>query len=260
MRNLGVIVTLCASPVAIAADHADGSMAGLNNDPAADITDVFAWMSSDGSKVNLVMDVFPVATTTSRFSNAIQYAFHLTSKASLLASTGTATNVICTFDAATPQAVSCWVVQGSNTLDYVTGDASGTNGVTSASGKVRVFAGPRNDPFFFNLAGFKKATQAVALNFGRNPGFANNMHGQCPPISATVAGPVAGLLSKDCNGAPNPVDFFSASGSAGTCTGEIKNRFANPTGNILALVVQLDKTLVVGGNNNIMAVWASTRK
>ena len=63
-------VALFAAPLALAADHQDGPAATA--DPAADITDIFAWMSSDASKVNLVMDVFPFATGTPLFSNTIQ--------------------------------------------------------------------------------------------------------------------------------------------------------------------------------------------
>ena len=62
---------------------------------------------------------------------------------------GTEKNVICTFDNGSPQKVSCWVG-----TDAYTGDATSTSGLSSADSKVKVFTGLRDDPFFFNRAGF----------------------------------------------------------------------------------------------------------
>ncbi|MBI3328826.1 MAG: hypothetical protein HYZ81_19245, partial [Nitrospinae bacterium] len=63
--------------------------------------------------------------------------------------------VICKF--APNQRVQCW---GGG--DYVEGDASQEAGLTSRMGKFKLFAGLRNDPFFFNLAGFAKVAADVA--------------------------------------------------------------------------------------------------
>ena len=52
---------------------------------------------------------------------------------------------------------SCWL----GTDEYVTGDASAITGLTSADGKLKVFAGLRADPFFFNLDGFHHAEATV---------------------------------------------------------------------------------------------------
>src|SRR5438105_14978649 len=100
---LAAAVWLLSTP-SYAADHSDGPAATAS--PAADITDVFAWMSADHTKMYLVLDVFPAATAAAKFDTNVLYVFHTTSKASILASTGTAVDVICKFDAA--QAVSCW--------------------------------------------------------------------------------------------------------------------------------------------------------
>src|SRR5262245_27962013 len=60
MRRTNLLITavlvagmLCGR--AVAADHADGPRASA--DPSADITDVFAWMSPDAGRLNLVMDL-----------------------------------------------------------------------------------------------------------------------------------------------------------------------------------------------------------
>ena len=149
-----LLLGLVGRSPAYAADHTDGTASVLNvPDASSDITDVYAWMA-DATHVNLVMDVFPNAVTGSKFSNVVQYVFHTTAKAGLLATTSTPANVICTFD--TTQKISRRIVSGSGTvLDFVTGDASATTGLSSADGKVKVFAGLRDDPFFFNLAGLR---------------------------------------------------------------------------------------------------------
>src|SRR5262249_14253968 len=76
---LGLLALSMGSPLARAAVHRDGPKS--KSDPTSDVNDVFAWMSSDASKVYLAMTVFPAATTTSRFSNTVQYVFNVYSTA-----------------------------------------------------------------------------------------------------------------------------------------------------------------------------------
>jgi hypothetical protein len=230
-----------------AADHGDSPAAAA--DPTADITDLFAWMNGDATKVNLVMDLYPNAPTTAKFSDSVLYTFHVTSKASFGATTGTATDITCSFTAA--QIVSCWV----GTADFVTGDASAVavvgdggagdgaatgdggvavpTGITSASGKTRVFAGVRDDPFFFNIDGYHAVVAAVEA---AAPSLTFDVAG-CPAVDATTSMTLVNQLKT----APD--------GSAA------KNFFAGF--NVLALVVQIDKTLVNSGGS-ILSVWAST--
>ncbi len=224
LGSSALAVALFAAPLALAADHQDGPAATA--DPAADITDIFAWMSSDASKVNLVMDVFPFATGTPLFSNTIQYVFHTSSRASFGAAVGGTLNVICTFD--TAQNISCWAG-----TEYVTGNASSTNGLSSASGKLKVFAGLRDDPFFFNLDGFKKTAADVtaaktSLSFDTNG---------CPMLD----GPTSTALVTQLKSAPDgsaPLDHFLGA-------------------NLLAIVVQLDKSILTAGGP-LVSVWAAT--
>jgi hypothetical protein len=196
--------------------------------PMADITDVYAWMT--GSNLNLVMDVSRDDGTTA-FGPAVLYAFHLTSKPGLGlglgAEGGTETQVICRFDSNTR--VECWVVSGGAAKDYVTGDPSNTAGVTSPTGKVKVFAGRRSDPAFFNASGFNAA---VALYQAQMPPPTTDGAG-CPSLSP---GQGSGLRM--------------ALGPAGS------DSFA--TSNVLAIVVQIDKSLVNTGNNTTVAIWGST--
>ena len=123
-------------------------------EPAADINDVFAWMSADGANLNLVMTVFPDAPTTAQFSDAVQYVFHINSSAAF-GETQTEQILMCIFDAS--QAVTCWL----DNEQLISGDARNPSGLSNAAGTVRVFTGLRNDPFFFNLAGFDATVDTV---------------------------------------------------------------------------------------------------
>jgi hypothetical protein len=217
-------VALIAAPLALAADHQDGPAATA--EPSADITDVFAWMSSDASQVNLVMDVFPFAGGSPQFSNAVQYVFHTSSRPSFGAAAASTVNVICTFD--TAQNISCWAGD-----EYVTGNASAAAGLSSASGKLKVFAGMRNDPFFFNLDGFK-ATAADVTAVKGSLSFDTN---GCPMLD----GPTASALVTQLGSAPDggaPKDHFLGA-------------------NLLAIVVQLDKSILTAGGP-LVSVWAAT--
>jgi hypothetical protein len=238
-RVLGLIAALLL-PIAgaKAADHADGPAAKA--DPASDITDVFAWMSADKANVYLVMDVSPASTTTSKFSNVTQYIFHTSSLTAYGATPSATTNIICTFD--TAQKISCWVGNES----FVRGDASATSGLTSNDGKVKVFAGLRNDPFFFNLNGFKDAAADVHANAGALVA-ANAFDGSgCPDLTKSPAGSAMTYqqilfadLTHTSHGAMPPTDAFKGQ-------------------NVLSIVLSVDKTLLLQGGGPILSVWGST--
>jgi hypothetical protein len=225
-------VAILAIPLTLeAADHRDG--AAVKMDPSTDINDVFAWMSADGATVYLAMTVFPLATSGAKFSNTAKYVFHLDSSAGY-GMPPTNVNVICTFDA--NQKASCWAVNGSTALDYVTGDASATEGFASMSGKLKVFAGLRDDPFFFNLEGFQQTAAAVGMAAS---GLQFDPAG-CPTLDAATDTALLGLLTHTNMGMSPPKDFFSGK-------------------NTLAIVVAVDKAMVTPGGK-ILGVWASTNQ
>lgn len=123
----GTLVTR-GSGVAYAADHLDTPT--VIADPAADIGDMFAWTSSDGRRLNMVMTI-----VAHRFSDRLQYVFHVDSGARF-GQTTAATSLVCRFDPA--YAVECWA----GDADYVRGDASALAGLEGQKGRFRVFAGP----------------------------------------------------------------------------------------------------------------------
>lgn len=220
-----------AAMLASRGQAADRAAAAAPPSPMADITDVYAWMS--GSNLNLVMDVSPRDNGANAFGPEVLYVFHLTSRGALNPAVigGAETQVICQF--ASNTSVQCWVVSGGPPKDYVTGDPSNTAGVTSPTGKVKVFAGRRSDPAFFNAAGFNAAiAQYEALNIG-TPG---------TPVCPTGLQPGHGLGLRNALG--------------DSTTGSATDAFL--TSNVMAIVVQIDKALVNTGTNTTIAVWGST--
>lgn len=216
--RLAVLCAAFVSSASIASDHLDGPRVLTN--PAADIADLYAWPSADGQRLNLALTVFPNAQSTSKFSTTVQYVFHLVS-----ATTATVTkDIICTFDAA--QVVQCWV--GSDR--YITGDASGSAGLSSPSGDIKLFTGLRNDPDFFYRAGFNNFRSAIH-NAEGTAGFSAN--GCWNTVNNTVSQALFGTLS---------------SSSVDTLSGQ----------QVLAIVLSLDKALV-NLNGYDLKVHATTR-
>jgi hypothetical protein len=207
-----------------AADHVDSPAA--ISEPTADLTDVFAWMDADAEKVNLIANVAPFAEAGMIFSDAVQYVFHVGSSMGY-GEAQTETQILCQFTA--PPEVECWVGDD----EYVAGDPSAAGGIESESGAVKVFAGLRDDPFFFELVGFKAVVETVV-------GAANDLtfdEQDCPELpEETRTALVAQLMSGE-DGAPASDTFAGA--------------------NVLSLVVQVDKTLL-DASGPVLGVWAST--
>jgi uncharacterized protein DUF4331 len=244
--GLGLVALLAWHHSTQAADHADSP--SITNF-LADINDVYAWTTSDATKLNLAISTSPFDDGRA-FDPAVQYVFHLSSKAGLGVGNpdGIETRVICTF--ASNTSIQCWVVDGATVKDFVTGDPSNTAGLASADGKLKVFAGRRSDPFFFNLGGFNTAIKAAH------------------DLAA------AGQIQFDAMGCPNKCGAGGADVGCVATAGQVRTILKSPpanappcpatdtdcfkTLNVLMLVVQLDKGLVNTGANTTVGVWAST--
>lgn len=206
-----------------AADHIDSPTAV--GDASADITDLYAWMAPDANKLNLIMDVTPFAGEDSKFSDAVQYVFHVNSSAGY-GMPQQETTILCQFNAASD--IECWA--GS---EYLKGDASATVGLASSSGKMRVFAGLRDDPFFMEFSGF---TNAVSTVVGAASSLTFDSEG-CPAVDAATSGVLVGQLQSGIGGVAATNTFAGA--------------------NVLSLTIQIDKDLVNRGGS-ILGVSAST--
>src|SRR5262249_13790935 len=142
VRGLAALVVslavLAAGP-ALASDHLDTPT--VIADPAADIADLYAWTSADGRRLNLALTI-----VGHRFSDRVQYAFHVRSGSRFGQTTATVT-IRCRFDAA--GAGECWAGEA----DHLRGDASSPSGLEGTNRRVPGFPGPRGDPFFHNPTG-----------------------------------------------------------------------------------------------------------
>ena len=233
------LAALLVTQLSHAADHLDSpTLAAM---PMADINDVYAWM--DGTKINLAMTISPDDVDARTFGPGVQYVFHVHSKTGIgvgIPGTGTETRVLCTFVSNT--SAQCWVIGADGMVkDYITGDPSNTAGISSGSGKMRMFAGKRSDPFFFNLQGFREAIKAVRA---AAPAVMLEVDG-CPKnLSNLQVQTVAANL-----GAAIPV------GEA-PCPNATRDCFANL--NVKTILVQVEKSLVTASANTAIGVWAST--
>lgn len=225
-----------------AADHLDGPL--LQSNPMADINDLYTWMDPTGTRLNLALTVSPGDPGTRTFGPSLQYVFHVTSKPGLGVAMpgGTETRVVCTFASDTNG--QCWVIDAGSVKDHVSGDPSMTTGLTSASGKLRLFAGRRSDPFFFNLQGFRDAVGLVRMRLAVPPPVTLNEAG-CPSnLTNAETTTAAGLLSST-----RPVGAAPCPGNQADCFAMLNTK---------VILVQLDKSLVNVGTNTAVGVWAST--
>lgn len=198
----------------MAADHQDSPQ--VVADPTADIADVFAWMTTDTNEVNLVMTIGRDVPENFQFSDAVEYVFQVTSQSAYGAGDGQTTELTCSFT--TEQMATCSI--GDVTVN---GDASSEAGILSTGGEMRLFAGVRNDPFFFNLSGFRATAETVTaaasdLTFDDEG---------CPAVDSETSNALVTQLRTEPGGG-EPIDDFADS-------------------NVLAIVLQVDKTLLNGG-------------
>lgn len=231
---------LLLAPTSRAADHGDSP--NLLTNPMADIADLYAWMTPDVTKVNLAMTVSPFddgkaggTPSTRHFGPSILYVFHVNSIAMYGDQSPTETKVICRFNSDTDG--ECWVGDKA----YIHGDPSNPAGATNADGSIRMFAGLRSDPFFFNLQGFHDAISTVqsaasTLTFDT---------AGCPQLNDATG---ATLRSKLQEG-PQAT-------AAAPCPTNNADCFIDK--NVKGIVLQIDKNLLNVNGHTLLSVWAST--
>lgn len=215
------IVFASISGVAYASDHLDSPT--VIADPSADIGDIFAWTSVDGKRVNLVMDI-----VGHRFSDKLQYVFHIDSGTTFGRTTAT-TSIVCQFDVAA--VAECWL----GSVDHVRGDASKPSGLEGEQRRFRVFAGLRDDPFFNNVKGVRNGLNAAAAALQRGTKLDS---AGCPLFDTATSREI--------------VEKF-----AHTEGGPAKNFLAGWKSSSLVIAVDLD---AVSKGGRLLAVWAAVHK
>ncbi len=146
-----ISVLAALSLPAWAADHRDGPLP--TGDPAADLNDIYLFNNPrDASELIVASTYVPAANSSSRFSDVVQYRTFFDNGAA----TGRQT-ITCTFSGGGAR-FACSNASGSLT-------ASGDINTTVQNGNLRVYAGLRDDPFFFDVDAFNRTRAAVAPRF-----------------------------------------------------------------------------------------------
>ena len=235
---LAGIGSLYALQGAAGSDHAD-SPAVLAR-PGADLTDVYVFPAPrNDANVVLAVDVHPLIAPgmggTTYFDPGVMYQFKIDNTGDHVE------DLVMQFSASAPSNGSQTITlygpgkpnQTGTSSTWIAKTGSFTYNDKSASvNGMKVFAGPREDPFFFDLAQFFKIVPD--RNFG-NHGPGKTVP---PPSASSFRGFAAG---SGCDTSPAQ-DFLSA------------NKF-----NVLSLVVELPRTMLApaGGAPGKISVWAS---
>jgi hypothetical protein len=143
-------LALCAAVAvtARASDHLDSPATVAN--PQADIADVYAWTAADGKHLNLAMTI-----QAHTFSYKVDYVIHIDS-GKAFGHTSASTSIGCRFAAANN--VQCNL----GTSDSASGDPTGLKGLEGQHHQLRIYAGPRDDPFYNNIKGLVAAYQVAS--------------------------------------------------------------------------------------------------
>jgi hypothetical protein len=176
---LSAIVT---GGILYAADHIDApAVTGANSTSiASDITDVYAFQSpSDNTKMVLVANVrgllSPAASATATFGSNVLYEMNIDNTGDnvedlviqLLAQNGKVRAYGPVAPGTTGTTSTIKTANGFTEVD-VTPYGAPPISATGASG-IKLFAGPRDDPFFFDLTRFKEIIGGTQTGF-RSPG------------------------------------------------------------------------------------------
>jgi hypothetical protein len=179
----GILLALTTGGILIAADHIDApAVTGPGNtSPGNDITDIYAFQSpSDNSKMVFVLNtqglLSPAASGTASFPPNVLYEFNIDNTGDNIEDLviqcivqGGRMRVYGPVAVGTPGLASTIKTSGAVTEVAVTAYGAGSPAVGSNANGTRIFAGPRDDPFFFDLVRFKEIIAGTQTAF-RNPG------------------------------------------------------------------------------------------
>ena len=169
--------------IVVAADHIDApSVTGPSSTSlASDITDIYAFQSpADNTKMVLVMNVkglmSPATTATAAFGNNVLYEMNIDNNGDnvedlviqFLVQNGKV-RAYGPVAPATSGTTSTVRTNGVMTAVDVTAYGAVSPNVGTGSNGIKVFAGPRDDPFFFDLVRFKEVIAGTQTSF-RSPG------------------------------------------------------------------------------------------
>jgi hypothetical protein len=175
--------TLLVGGIVFAADHIDApSVTGPSSTSLGnDITDVYAFQSpADNTKMVLVCNVkglmSPATSATATFANNVMYEMNIDNNGDnvedlviqFLAQNGKV-RAYGPVAPAAPGTTSTVRTNGVKTEVDVTPYSAGNPIVATGTNGMKMFAGPRDDPFFFDLTRFREIIGGTQTGF-RSPG------------------------------------------------------------------------------------------
>jgi hypothetical protein len=260
LRSLGTIAAVFALAFSISlysfkaargSDHQDSPTVVSN--PLADITDVYAFPDPhDASRVALAMDIRPLIPTGMTAGIALDpnvlYQFKIATSG--VPSNSIKENVIqFTADSSgTSQNITLYGPTSPNEVGTAntTVGKTGTFGfgkVASLKNGIKVFVGPRRDPFFFDLAQFFKIIPDRNYSNHPNP----------PPPTATSFRFASASQKIILNG-----QSYGTAGSNG-CVIAKPHDLLVPY-NVLSIVIEMPRSMLAppSGSPGVIALWATT--
>jgi hypothetical protein len=252
IASLAAAVLLYNAHPVRSSDHQDSPTVLAR--PAADITDVFVFPSpTNSNNVVFVMNVdplIPAGLGTARFFDpAVMYqfkiahgAFGTTAPEDLVIQIGAngvdANQTLTVYGPATPAqtGTTSTFVAPASTFRY-----NETRGTKLANG-ILAFAGPRADPFFFDLFQFFKIIPD--RNYS-NPRTGDTLGTATPTFNGFASGTVSG----------------TGTGAYACSTAASQNALTDINGgfNVLAIVLEIPKTLIApASGSQLIHVWATT--
>lgn len=218
---LALALTALLAAAAQAADHRDGPL--TTNDPTADINDVYTFVDpTDPARTVIAVTLVPLANSNSRFSDVVDYNIHIDNGA-----TNGTTLINCTF----PEQATRVLCRGAGDTLY----AEGPLNRTVDADDLKVWAGLRDDPFFFDLDAFNRTRADVAPRF-TNPGV--NFFAGANTLAIVLSIESARLTN---NGANNTLKVYASTtrnGDAGVGAG-ISGLWYDPANSGHGLVLQV---------------------
>jgi hypothetical protein len=283
-QKIGGFVAICAVAIAVVAfnihtvrssDHQDTYNLATRSNTSADITDVYVFPSPvNAANVVFAMDVSPLIPagmgTSKFFDPSLMWQFKISHSASgvedqviQLGVTGTnGSQLVTLYGPAKPNEVGT-----SNT--FVPATMTTSYNQSSTSNGISLFAGPRADPFYFDLFKFfsflgDRYFQAHTSQSDPGPG---NTLTNSNNLPGSVASQVATADAKAAN--PNAPSFSGF--PAGTTSGANGTGYACDTSapqdaltdigggfNVLSFVVEVPRSsLTTGFSSSVIHVWAT---
>jgi hypothetical protein len=280
---VGAAIVLYTGHPAQGSDHQDTYSLATRANTSPDITDVYVFPSpSNSANVVLAMDVSPLIPagmgTSYSFDPTVMWQFKISHGTSAggpedqviqFGVTGTGSSqVITMYGPAAPTQVGV-----SNTFVPTISGSFTYNKATQLTNGIKAFAGPRADPFYFDLFGFfaflgdrnwgvhTSQTDSDSPYIPLYNGDANGNANAAPekysptydksenPANPTFNGFAAGTMS----GANSPLGNYACSANPATNTLTALGGF-----NVLSFVVEIPKSMLTAGyTSSTIHVWAT---